>query len=71
MLIQYSIKMDISGNFKDISGNKLLSAIDSRVILKHFKDGKKWRTYIIGLDEFMTPNNLDTFTSKLKKTLGT
>jgi translation initiation factor 1 (eIF-1/SUI1) len=62
---------DSLGNFTDFSGNNLLSAIDRKVILKHIKDGKGWRTYIIGLDGFMTPNNLDTFTSKLKKTLGT
>ena len=45
--------------------------VDKYVTLQFFKEKKTSRTYIIGLDGFMTPDEVKNFVIGAKKKLGT
>ena len=49
----------------------IIDDIDKRIVLKFMKEGKTSRTYIIGLDKFMTEETLKDLIKSLPKTLGT
>ena len=49
----------------------ILKDIDKKIILTFFKEGKTSRTYITGLIDFLTENEIEKFTKNLKTKLGT
>lgn len=62
--------VDIS-NIQKKATNNILTDIDRHVYLKFLKEKKTSRTYICGLHNFMTNEEIDKFVKSLKKTLGT
>lgn len=61
--------MEIDGSVTD---KTLMQEIDKKITLKHFKEKKTSRTYILGLDAFMADEkDRDKMCKALKKKLGT
>lgn len=56
--------------FMQESERDILKDIDRKIVLTFFKEGKTSRTYVSGLIDFLTENEIDKFTKSLKTKLG-
>lgn len=67
-------ELTIGNNLKSKDSN-LMTEIDKHIEIKFLKEGRRNKTYIYGLSDYMTGDNKDTnltkFVEKLKKKLGT
>jgi hypothetical protein len=53
------------------SKDDLLKQIDRKLVLKFMKEGKQSKTYIIGLENYLKPEDQLTFIKDIQKKLGT
>ncbi len=56
--------------FMQESERDILKDIDRKIVLTFFKEGKTSRTYVSGLIDFLTENEIEKFTKSLKTKLG-
>lgn len=61
----------VDNNNIDFDDNNIFEDEDKKIILKFFKEKKTSRTYIYGLHDFMTDEEVVKFVMYLKKKLGT
>jgi hypothetical protein len=50
------------------NSDNVTAITDKKIVLKHFKDDRAWRTYIYGLHNFMDLEKAKAITQIIKKT---